>query len=275
MAPDNVSPPSPDCQEASRDKGLFTRLRARMRCYRRDVEAVLEHDPAARTRLEVVLTYPGLHALWMHRSAHDLWTRERKLAARLLSHANRFVTGVEIHPGAEIGQGVFIDHGMGVVIGETARVGDGCILYKGVVLGGTQTDRVQRHPQLGERVVVGSNACILGNITVGDGARIGSGSVVIRPVPENATVVGVPGRVVAQSGDRRARFDANLDHASLPDPVSEMLRSLHADNERLRDRLARLERALDLAVPEEEDHHLVDGALATSDLPSLPPQDGG
>ncbi len=253
---------------------MLRRLREGLRCLQQDVRAVMEHDPAARSPVEVVLAYPGLHALWMHRVAHGLWRRGHGLAARLLSHASRGLTGVEIHPGARIGRGVFIDHGMGVVIGETASVGDGSILYKGVVLGGTRNEPVQRHPQLGERVVVGTNAVVLGNVCVGDGARIGSGSVVVRDVPAGATVVGVPGRVVPPRGDRRARFEATLDHASLPDPTAEMLRSLRDENERLRARLERLERALQLPPPpEEQDEHLLDGELATTDLP--PPQHGG
>jgi len=273
--PPVVTPPSAPCAESQpRPKGLLQRVKARIACYFRDVEAVVEHDPAARTRLEVVLTYPGVHALWLHRGAHTLWRHDRKLVARMLSQMNRFVTGIEIHPGAEIGQGVFIDHGMGVVIGETAKVGDGCILYKGVVLGGTSNEHAVRHPQLGKRVVVGSNACILGAIAIGDGARIGSGSVVIRPVPEGATVVGVPGRVVPMRGDRRALFDATLDHASLPDPVTEMVRSLRDENDRLRERLARLETAVGIEGngDDDEESSLIDGAIATTDLP---PQSGG
>jgi serine O-acetyltransferase len=250
------------------------RLTRPVRTLLSDVDAVLAHDPAARSKLEVVLTYPGVHALWGHRVAHRLWKGERKLAARMISHANRFVTGIEIHPGAKVGQGVFIDHGMGVVIGETATVGDGCILFKGVVLGGTSMERTVRHPQLGKHVVVGSNASILGAIQIGDGARIGSGSVVIRPVPPGGTVVGVPGRVVPSKGDRRAHFDATLDHASLPDPVSEMIRSLRNENDRLRERLSKIEKALGVSPPSEEDddHSLVNGELATTDLP---PQHGG
>lgn len=276
-APSEVTPPSPECAGAARSSGSrWGRFRARLACFRQDVDAVLAHDPAARSRLEVVAAYPGLHALWLHRAAHRLWKTDQHLAARVLSHANRFLTGIEIHPGATVGQGVFIDHGMGVVIGETATIGDGCILYKGVVLGGTSTERTVRHPQLGKNVVVGTNACILGNIPVGDDARIGSGSVVIRPVPERATVVGVPGRVVPDRTDRRSRFEATLDHANLPDPVTEMVRSLRDENERLRDRLARLEAAVGLprenGHDEEDDPHLIDGALATNDLPS---QTGG
>lgn len=196
-----------------------------------------------------------------------------KLGARMVSHANRFVTGVEIHPGATIGQGVFIDHGMGVVIGETAAVGDGCLLYKGVVLGGTSFERTIRHPQLGKNVVVGSNACILGNIRVGDGARIGSGSVVVREVPEDATVVGVPGRIVPKKGDSRANFEATLDHASLPDPVSEILRSLKDENEWLRARVRRLEQVMNVKV--EQDAVAGEDNEMESRVRDFPPQHGG
>src|ERR1700730_4056777 len=185
-----------------------------------DIGAVRANDPAARSSLEVALVYPGLHALWLHRAGHALWKHDFKLGARMLSYANRFVTGIEIHPGARIGRRVFIDHGMGIVIGETATLGDGCLLYKGVVLGGTSLEPTVRHPQVGSGVVIGSNACILGAIHVGDHARIGSGSVVVRDVPPGATVVGVPGRLIVP---KNARFDAALDHANLPDPVTEMI----------------------------------------------------
>ena len=248
-------------------------LRDTLQRAREDIECVLERDPAARSALEVLLTYPGVHAIWFHRVAQRLWRKERVLGARVVAHAARFITGIEIHPAARIGRRVFIDHGMGVVIGETASVGDECILFKGVVLGGTQAERKLRHPQLGRRVVVGTNACILGNIQIGEGARIGSGSVVVRPVPPGATVVGVPGRVIPPKSDRRARFDATLDHASLPDPINEMLRSLRDENERLRWRLEKIEAALALpAENEEHDSHLIDAATST---PDLPPQHGG
>lgn len=222
---------------------------------RDDVKAALEHDPAARSAIEVAILYPGIHAIWSHRVAHALWSHDKKLAARLVSQASRFVTGVEIHPGARIGKQVFIDHGMGVVIGETARVGDGCLIYKGVVLGGTSLEHRVRHPQVGNNVVIGSNACVLGNITIGDGARIGSGSVVVKPVPAGATVVGVPGRLVTPTTDKGSRFAAMLDHASLPDPVSDMLRALAAQNERLRQRLEAVESklAIDSAEPSPHD----------------------
>jgi serine O-acetyltransferase len=232
-----------------------------------DVRAVCANDPAARSPWEVTLLYPGLHALWMHRLAHALWEHERPFAARVLSHLNRFTTGIDIHPAASIGRRVVIDHGMGIVIGETATVGDDCLLYKGVVLGGTTLSHGKRHPQLGSRVVVGSNACILGYIQVGDGARVGSGSVVIRSVPSNATVVGVPARVIVPA---HARFDAALDHANLPDPVSEMIRALANQNQRLRQRLDRLENKLDMKPDEREPDDLL-----PFDGDELPPLDGG
>ncbi len=238
-----------------------------IRGIREDVDAVVRNDPACRSRIEALLAYPGVHAIWAHRLAHDLWTNGHPLAGRLLSHAARATTGVEIHPGANVGHGVFIDHGMGVVIGETATVGDGCLLYKGVVLGGTSRERVLRHPQLGKNVVVGSNACILGHIVIGEGARIGSGSVVVKPVPPGATVVGVPGRFVAADN----RLEAQLDHSSLPDPISDLIRGLAIENERLRSRLAKIEATLDLPVHEEDDPERDLGEA----IPSLPSAAGG
>jgi serine O-acetyltransferase len=230
-----------------------------------DINAVRCNDPAARSPLEVALVYPGLHALWMHRAGHALWRRDFKLGARLLSYANRFVTGIEIHPGAHIGRRVFIDHGMGIVIGETATLGDGCLLYKGVVLGGTSLEHTVRHPQIGSGVVIGSNACILGAIHVGDHARIGSGSVVVRDVPPGATVVGVPGRLIVPKNER---FDAALDHANLPDPVSEMIRALAEQNEKLRERVAALESKLGVEHDETPFELPYDGE-------ELPRADGG
>jgi serine O-acetyltransferase len=206
-----------------------------------DLRAVRANDPAARSAFEVAIVYPGVHALWMHRVSHALWCRDFKLGARVFAYANRFATGIEIHPGARIGRGVFIDHGMGVVIGETATVGDGCLLYKGVVLGGTSLERRVRHAQLGKGVVIGTNACLLGAIHVGDGARIGAGSVVVRDVPPEATVVGVPARLVSP---RRSRLEAALDHANLTDPVIEMVRALAEQNEKLRERVCTLESKL-------------------------------
>jgi len=186
-----------------------------------DIKAVFDRDPAAKNLLEVLLAYPGLHALWLHRIAHWFYLRKFFTLARLISHFNRFITGIEIHPGAKIGRGVFIDHGMGVVIGETAEVGDDCLIYKGVVLGGVHLEKKKRHPTLGKGVVVGSNACILGAITIGDHSRIGSGSVVIEDVPPNSTVVGIPGKVVKKqtAGD----LEKDLEHSDLPDPFQEVI----------------------------------------------------
>src|SRR4051812_14100599 len=189
-----------------------------LRALRRDIEAAIRHDPAAQGKWEVLVAYPGVHALALHRISHRLWTSNHRFTARVFSHYCRFVTGVEIHPGATIAEGVFIDHGMGVVIGETAIIEEGCIIYKGVVLGGTSLKRRVRHPHLHKNVIVGSNACVLGAIEVGEGARIGSASVVIKDVPPGATVVGVPGRIVKE---KRKNFSDELDHASLPDPVAD------------------------------------------------------
>ena len=200
---------------------------------REDIRTVFQKDPAARNAAEVVLCYPGLHAVWLHRVAHWLWSHKLRLVGRLLSHAGRHLTGIEIHPGAQIGRRFFIDHGMGVVIGETTEIGDDVLVYQGVVLGGTSLEKKKRHPTVGDGVVLGAGAILLGPITVGAGARIGAGSVVVKPVPPGATVVGVPGRVVEK--ERRA-IDI-LEHADLPDPLAEVIRNLAAELEDLRGRL--------------------------------------
>lgn len=206
---------------------------------KQDIQSVLKRDPAARSKLEILLAYPGLHAVWIHRPTHLLWKQGLTVLPRVLSACNRFLTGVDIHPGAVIGAGVFIDHAMGCVIGETAVVGDECLIYQGSVLGGTSLERKIRHPRLGARVVVGANACVLGAITVGDNARIGSGSVVIHSVPAGATVVGVPGRIVkdhAQAADKTQALQAQslLDHANLPDPVAPILIQLQQEIKQLK-----------------------------------------
>ena len=213
-----------------------------------DVRVALARDPAARSPVEIVLAYPGVHALWLHRGAHALYGRGHFVSARLVSHLGRFLTGIEIHPGARIGRRVFIDHGMGVVIGETAEVGDDCLLYQGVVLGGTSAERGKRHPTLGRGVTVGSNACILGPIEVGEGARIGAGSVVVKPVPAEATVVGVPGRIVRTA---EPHPEPDLEHGKLPDPVAGELRSMHGVELALEHRLRRVEERLGIEEPEE------------------------
>ncbi|WP_239497566.1 serine O-acetyltransferase [Bradymonas sediminis] len=220
-----------------------------------DIRAVRRADPAARSQLEVVLAYPGLHAVWLHRIAHQMWNDGQWLRARLLSHVGRHYTGIEIHPGAQIGRRVFIDHGMGIVIGETAVVGDDCLIYAGVVLGGTSLARTKRHPTLGKGVTVGSNACILGDLRIGDGARVGSGSVVIKDVAEGATVVGIPGRVVSQQKRCGTLGVPDLDHAALPDPIQRIVKDLLGQIERLCGRVESLEKLLDLS-PEELDEML-------------------
>ncbi|MBM4065279.1 MAG: serine O-acetyltransferase [Planctomycetes bacterium] len=214
-----------------------------------DVDAAFQNDPAAKSKLEVILCYPGVHALLLHRISHYLWKKGLFLLARLISHANRFLTGIEIHPAAEIGRGVFIDHGMGVVIGETAVIGDGCLIYKGVVLGGTTTEKTKRHPTLGKKIIVGSNACILGNITIGDHVRIGSGSVVVKDVPPHATVVGVPGRIIEQ---KKKEHDVMLDHGQLPDPIAEALKVVLKENRKLKQRIKKLEDNLNLSSEEDD-----------------------
>lgn len=215
---------------------------------REDIQTVFSKDPAARGVAEVIFCYPGLHALWLHRVAYFLWRHKIRLLARLLSHINRFLTGIEIHPGAEIGRRFFIDHGAGVVIGETSEIGNDVLLYQGVVLGGTTLEKKKRHPTIGNNVVMGTGAVALGAITIGDGARIGSGSVVVKSVPPGATVVGIPGRTVA---DRQQPF-MDLEHGRLPDPVTEAIRLVLQEQDRLEERLKRLESSSGIVVPEDE-----------------------
>ena len=222
---------------------MFERLRG-------DIECILERDPAARSRWEVLTCYPGLHAIYIHRLAHWFWLNGLRWLGRFTSHLGRWVTGIEIHPGARIGSCVFIDHGMGVVIGETAEVGDGCTIYQGVTLGGTSlTPGSKRHPTLGAGVVVGAGAKVLGGFKVGDGARIGSNAVVTKEVPAGATVVGIPGRVVQETGDaaRFAAYAVVLDH---DDPYAKAIQQLVEHSQELeravaalKEKLARLENA--------------------------------
>ncbi len=188
-----------------------------------DIDAIFENDPAARSTFEVVFTYSGLHAIWLHRIAHWMFKRGWFTLARIISQFGRFMTGIEIHPGAVIGKRLFIDHGMGVVIGETCEIGDDVVLYQGVTLGGTGKEcGKKRHPTIGNRVVISSGAKVLGSFTVGDNARIGANAVVLKEVPPSSTVVGVPGNIVKRNG---ARVD-RLNHGDLPDPVVEMCRRL-------------------------------------------------
>jgi serine O-acetyltransferase len=204
---------------------------------REDVATVRERDPAAKSRLEVFLCYSGLHAVWFYRINHWLWNHSFWLLARWLSQVARFLTGIEIHPGAIIGRRLFIDHGLGVVIGETAIVGDDVTLYQGVTLGGTGKEHGKRHPTIEDEVVIGGGAKVLGNITVGRNCRIGAGSVVLRNVPENSTIVGVPGHIIFRNGERVVITDPK----QINDPLSEALAAVATEVNRLRDRVQRLE----------------------------------
>lgn len=212
---------------------MFDRLREDVRC-------VFDRDPAARSTWEVLTCYPGLHALTLHRAAHALWRAGLRWLARCVSHVSRFLTGIEIHPGASIGRRVFIDHGMGVVIGETAEIGDDCTLYHQVTLGGVSWEKGKRHPTLGRGVVVGAGAKILGPIVIGDGARVGSNSVVVRPVSPGATVVGIPARPVEDAPGRDGGFDAYAARGSQDDPLNRALAALSDRADGLEGELAQL-----------------------------------
>jgi len=216
---------------------------------REDIQCVFERDPAARSVWEVLTCYPGFHALQFHRVSHALWVMGMRWLARFVSHWMRFFTGIEIHPGATIGRRVFIDHGMGVVIGETAEIGDDCTLYHGVTLGGVSWKQGKRHPTLGKSVVVGAGAKILGPFTVGDNAKIGSNSVVVKAVPAGATVVGIPARVVEHATEQgeaaRMTFDAYAVSADLDDPLNKVLTTLGSRTEDIDGRLAEILRRLE------------------------------
>ncbi len=211
-----------------------------------DIQIVFDKDPAARTLWEVLSCYPGLHAIWLHRLAHFLWRRRHLFLGRLVSHVNRWLTGIEIHPGAQVGRRFFIDHGMGVVIGETAEIGDDVLMYQGAVLGGTSPERTKRHPTIGNNVVIGTGATVLGPITVGDNARIGAGSVVIKDVPAGATIVGVPGHM---AGPQSLESGTVLEHGRLPDPVLRALSETLDRQGRLEQRMHQLERTLSRGTP--------------------------
>jgi serine O-acetyltransferase len=212
---------------------------------REDVATVRERDPAAKSRLEVFLCYSGLHAVWFYRINHWLWNHGFFLLARWLSQVARFLTGIEIHPGATIGRRLFIDHGLGVVIGETAIVGDDVTLYQGVTLGGTGKEHGKRHPTIEDEVVIGGGAKVLGNITVGRNCRIGAGSVVLRNVPENSTVVGVPGHIIFRNGERVVITDPK----QINDPLSEALAAVATEVTKLRERVQKLEGAEAISEP--------------------------
>ena len=244
---------------------LFKRLRNRIK---KDIRVVFERDPAARSVIEVIFCYSGLHAIWLHRISHKLYLKGWVLLPRMISNFGRFVTGIEIHPGATIGEGLFIDHGTGIVIGETAELGKNVTLYQGVTLGGTGKEKGKRHPTIGNNVVVASGAKVLGSFTVGDHAKIGAGSVVLKPVPAYATVVGIPGRVVVMHGKRVGQpvyteemmavmdedadvkemedeLDVDLDHDELPDPVKDALTQLSEKLTAMENRVQELEKELE------------------------------
>lgn len=204
---------------------------------REDIEAVFERDPAARSTLEVILTYAGLHAIWGHRLAHKLWKKGWFTLARIVSQTSRFFTLIEIHPGATIGNKLFIDHGAGVVIGETCEIGDNVTIYQGVTLGGTGKEKGKRHPTVGNNVVIASGAKVLGSFKIGDNSKIGAGSVVLQEVPPNSTVVGIPGKIVVQDGKR---VTSDLDHCNMPDPTADMLRQMQKEIEQLREEVHQL-----------------------------------
>ncbi len=206
-----------------------------------DIQTVFAKDPAARSTLEVIFCYPGLHAVWLHRIAHFFWKYKLKLIARIISHFNRFFTGVDIHPGAKIGRRFFIDHGMGIVIGETTEIGDDVLMYQGAVLGGTSLERGKRHPTLGNNIVIGAGAIVLGPVKIGDNVKIGAGSVVVTDVPSNSIIVGVPGRIGL--GFSIEEIQA-LEHGKLPDPIADALKFVMNEQEKLEQKIEQLENAL-------------------------------
>lgn len=236
-------------------RGALKALRQAARTVRQDVVAARERDPAATSTAEILLCYPGLHAVWAHRTAHALYARGQRLPARLLSQASRFATGIEIHPGAQIGHGFFIDHGMGVVIGETTEIGENVTVYQGVTLGGTGKETGKRHPTVHDGVIVGTGARVLGPVDIGECAKVGAGSIVIKDVPANSTVVGNPGRTVTVEGVRvGSATRPDIDHVHLPDPVADTLTCLM-------DRIDHLEQAVsDLRAGRPVDETAMNGA---------------
>ncbi|QOR68764.1 serine O-acetyltransferase [Cytobacillus suaedae] len=204
-----------------------------------DIDVVFEQDPAARSYFEVILTYSGLHAIWFHRLAHKLYKNKFFFLARLISQISRFFTGIEIHPGAQIGRRFFIDHGMGVVIGETCEIGDNVTVFQGVTLGGTGKEKGKRHPTIKDNALIATGAKVLGSITIGENSKVGAGSVVLHDVPDNSTVVGIPGRVVIKNG---MKVKKDLNHSDLPDPVADRLKELEDRIVGLQEELARVQK---------------------------------
>lgn len=209
--------------------GIFKRMKE-------DMDVVFEQDPAARTYFEVFLTYSGLHAVWFHRIAHAFYNKRLFFLARVISQVSRFFTGIEIHPGAKIGRRLFIDHGMGIVIGETCEIGDNVTIYQGVTLGGTGKEKGKRHPTVKDNALISTGAKVLGSITIGENAKVGGGSVVLKDVPANSTVVGIPGKVIVQDGVRVK----DLDHHKLPDPVADKMKEMQEQIDALQAELVKL-----------------------------------
>ncbi|MEH7389313.1 serine O-acetyltransferase [Bacillus sp. JJ1474] len=211
---------------------MFNRLKE-------DIEVIFEQDPAARSYLEVILTYSGLHAIWAHRLAHALFKRKLYFLARVISQISRFFTGIEIHPGAKIGRKLFIDHGMGVVIGETCEIGDNVTIFQGVTLGGTGKEKGKRHPTIKDNALIATGAKVLGSITIGENSKVGAGSVVLHEVPPNSTVVGIPGKVKIQDG---VRIKKDLNHSDLPDPIADRFKELEKEIAQLSNELEDLKK---------------------------------
>jgi serine O-acetyltransferase len=233
--------------------GFFERMRE-------DIQAVFHNDPAARTTLEVILAYPGVHAIWLHRFAHWLWNHHLKLVARMVSEVARFTTGIEIHPGASIGRRLFIDHGMGVVMGETTEIGDDVLIYQGVTLGGTSLKKEKRHPTIEDHVMVSAGASVIGPVRIGRGSRIGAGAVVVSSAPPYSTIVGIPGKVI--EGESARQDVAELEHGHLPDPVARAINNLVEKMNRLGVRMEEIEERQDCVEDKVNEHHPPDRSAA-------------
>ena len=233
--------------------GFFKRMRE-------DIQTVFHNDPAARTTLEVILAYPGVHAIWLNRFAHWLWNHRLKLVARMVSEVSRFTTGIEIHPGATIGRRLFIDHGMGVVMGETTEIGDDVLIYQGVTLGGTSLKKEKRHPTIEDHVMVSAGASVIGPVRIGRGSRIGAGAVVVSSAPPYSTIVGIPGKVI--EGESARQDVAELEHGHLPDPVARAINNLVEKMNRLGVRMEEIEERQDCVEDKVNEHHPPDRTAA-------------
>lgn len=233
--------------------GFFERMRE-------DIHTVFHNDPAARTTLEVILAYPGVHAIWLHRFAHWLWNHHLKLVARMVSEVSRFTNGIEIHPGATIGRRLFIDHGMGVVMGETTEIGDDVLIYQGVTLGGTSLKKEKRHPTIEDHVMVSAGASVIGPVRIGRGSRIGAGAVVVSSAPPYSTIVGIPGKVI--EGESARQDVAELEHGHLPDPVARAINTLVEKMNRLGVRMEEIEERQDCVEDKVNEHHPPDRTAA-------------